>query len=251
MVQTTNTFDDRYAEVKELVDRHNLDRAYEAAWQLVTDFPHRFDAYFILNYVVCVGDKHGGPHFYSPDVIDRAYQNVTDIDAAELRLRVGDMKRDRAIGLIRYAVYEFDLERAGEIIQKLRGDRKADTDNEVVGEHANDPNRMAVLLDVEGRLCYARGQYREAESLHDLAYTRWVALSGTGRVDLVFVYNNFVHWLKSIVALYGRNDPRAKLLARRIRTMCPTNCRNRSTEATVIRTPFVGNWLHDMATRRR
>jgi hypothetical protein len=245
----SQTFEDNYSEVEALADRRSMDLAYDAARRLVEEFPDEIHAWFILNYVVCVGDKAGGPHFRSPDVVREAQLRFADRTTAEVTLTIGDMKRDRAIGLIRYAVDEFDLAAAEEIIAKLRGVYGGLLEKgEIIGEHRNDLNRLAELLDVEGRLHYARRQYIDADRKHSQAYTAWLALGR--KADPVWVYNCRVHWLKAVVAAYGRRFVRAKWLDGSIHAGCPGS-RNRGIEATVIRLPFVGNRLHDRLIRRR
>jgi hypothetical protein len=239
----TQTFEDRYGEVEALADRRSMDLAHDDARQLVKEFPGEIRAWFILNYTVCIGDKAGGPRFRSPDVIREMQLRFADRMTDEVRLVIGDAKRDRAIGLVRYAVGETDLETAETIVKKLRGayDEPLE-DNEIIGEHRSDPNRLAVLLDVEGRVLYARRRYIAADRKH--------ADAARGLTNPVWAYNNKVHWLKVIVEAYGRNSAEARQLVRGIKAGCPGS-RNRGIEATVIRLPLVGNWLHDRLIRRR
>ena len=236
MATRAETFAEHDTEVRELADHRDMDLAHDAAKQLVRDFPEMALAHFRLNYVICVGNKGGGARFASPDVIARAGR-CTDLPPDQITLIVGDMKRDRAIGLIRFAFDYVELQMAEEVIAALR--KK---------EHADDPNRLAVLFDVEGRLAYARRCYTDAVKLHEKAHQGWMDM--TSGADPVWIYNNKVHWLKAIVAAHGRKAAMAKWLVEDIRRGCPGS-RNRGIEATVIMMPVVGNWLHDQATRRR
>ncbi len=243
------SFTKDHAAVKALADRRSMDLAYEAARKLVRDFPEEPEAWFILNYTVCVGNKAGGARFMSPHIIREAEAHFADSFDPRVQLVIGDAKRDRAIGLIRYRLGEEDLKLAETIVAKLRGTYKGELeDGEVIGEHKDDPNRLAALLDVEGRALYARRRYIAADRKHSDAHRAWHAIGDLA--DPVWIYNNELHWLKTLVKLGYRHSTEAQDLIADIKRGCPGS-RNRRLEATIILLPFVGNRIHDRLTRRR
>lgn len=245
----SRSFTEDYAEAKALADRRSMDLAYDAARELAQNFPDVLDVWFLLNYVVCVGDKAGGARFMSPHVIREAQQHFASRMTDSVRLVIGDMKRDQAFGLVRYARDDRDLKLAETIIAKLRGTYKGKLeDGEVIGEHRSDPNRLAALLDAEGRVLYARRRYIAADRKHADAHRAWQELGGPA--DPVWIYNNLIHWLKAMVGAGGRSSAEARLLVSSIKAGCPGS-RNRGIEARVILLPLVGNRLHDRLIRRR
>ena len=233
--QRFSSFEEGVALVDRLIGYRNLEPAYQAAQDLARQFPRRAQAHFLYNLVVCLSNKGGGAR-YSQHILDDA-RRCPDFDG---KIN-GDMQRDRAIGLIRFASgpKHADLILAENII----GDAQT--------LHAGDPDRLACLRDINGRLLYAKRRYRDAVSEHQAADDNWVEIGD--QANPVWAYNNKVHWLKAIVAGYGRNAAQARWLERDIRSGTPKGSRNRSMEARIIRgLPLgAGNLVHDWLTQHR
>ena len=225
------TFEEQRHVVEHLMDRRNLTAAHAAARRLVENFPDEIQAYFVLNLVCCLSRKAGGPQ-QTPVIIAeaRARCPLTFTPIIE-----GDMLRDQVVGMVR-----FDTRRLRSAVPILA---------EIQALHAGDSNRSACLLDIRGRVFYARRLYDSAVAMHQRANESWEQLGDAS--DPVWVYNNWVHWLKARVATGGRDSAQAKWLVRNVQTKCPPASRNRSVEAQVILWPIVGNRLHDFIVRHR
>ena len=218
-------------QVRRGIGRRNLEPAYNLAKWLERRYPDHADTYNVLNLVVCLIDRDGGGRC-SQRLIDKARECTDYTD-----LLGGDMQRDRVIGLTRYARDNDDLVLAEQLI------------DEAERLHDGDPNRLACLKDVRGRLAYARGAHTDAVALHSEAHRLWDGMY-TG-ADQNWVYNNLVHWLKAVVAEQGAWSRQAGRLSALIRVQRPEGAPNRHREARVIRTPLIGNRIHDALTRRR
>jgi hypothetical protein len=224
-------FEDGAQQVRQGIGRRALKPAYIAATWLVRHYPERGQSYNLLNLVVCLSGRDGGP--LEAYRLLEAAQKCSDY-TPELG---GDMVRDQIIGLIRYAKGNANtLNLAAELLQQARR------------VHAQDPNRLACLQDVEGRLAYAERLYGQAVKMHRRADQSWSELGD--RADKTWVYNNLVHWLKAVVAYRGARSVEAMELAERIRDSRPADAPNRYREAFVIRLPL-GNTVHDVLTRWR
>jgi hypothetical protein len=230
-----SSFEEGVALVEKLIDHRNLEPAYYAAQDLARQFHAHAQSHFLYNLVVCLSNRGGGAR-YSQHILDDA-RRCPDFDG---KIN-GDMQRDRAIGLIRFASgpKHADLILAESII----GDAQT--------LHAGDPDRLACLRDINGRLLYAKRRYRDAAREHEAANTNWAEIGDLA--NPVWVYNNKVHWLKATVAGYGRDAAQARWLERDIMSGPPEGSRNRGTEARIIRgLPLgTGNLVHDWLTRHR
>lgn len=227
-----NSFEDACAAVERSIGHRNLNLAYDLVRWMSTAYSTRAQTYNLYNLVVCLNNREGGALF-SEHMISKA-KSASGYKAP----MGGDMQRDRAIGLIRYAQGDQRMLEAAE--------RAID---EALHLHAEDANRIACLYDVRGRLAFARRDYEDALRLHQRADRQWQTLGD--RADHTWIYNNLVHWLKATVALHGGLSRQAGTLANRIRNSRPDGAPNRYREAVVIRVPVVGNPIHDSLTRRR
>jgi hypothetical protein len=232
-------FDLRCRQIDSLINQRCMRKARTLAELLVNDAmsteikPDNLgQAYFLLHLATCLTSRGNGLTASSQQIIAEAQRNCPDFTN-----RVhGDMLRDRVLGLTRTHRAE-NLLAAGKLLPSISN------------LHATDPNRLACLTGVSGRIAYARRNYGVALTLHEQAQTMWNCL-GTAANDL-WVYNNRVHWLKAIVAAGERQSPLARRLAWRIANNCPEGTKNRGGEVRVILLPIVGNWLHDLALRYR
>lgn len=224
-------FEDGVRQVQQGIGRRRLKPAYDAAKWLIAMYPDRTQSYNMLNLVVCLNGWDGGP--LEAGRLLEAAQECEDY-TPEVG---GDMIRDRIIGLIRYAKGNANtLNLAADLLQQARE------------LHAEDPNRLACLEDVEGRLAYAERLYGRAVKMHRQADESWGDLAEDA--NKTWVYNNLVHWLKAVVAHTGARSEEARTLAERIRGSRPVDAPNRYREAFVIRLPL-GNPVHDVLTRWR
>ncbi|MGD8374201.1 MAG: hypothetical protein PVI21_05110 [Candidatus Woesebacteria bacterium] len=111
-------------------------------------------------------------------------------------LHEGDCERDQALYCIRY---------------KLLGSAERHIER-AIRLHADNPNRLAALQMVHGRICYARGHYQLAISYLDNALRQWNALTkrinsgekNLDRADPQWRLNCMRWLLKSTIANSGR-----------------------------------------------
>lgn len=193
------TFADRIREVDELTRHWRLDRAYRAALKLKQDFPDEPAAHTLFHLLVCLtdsqGGKGGGLFYVSPRLIDDAVKTVPGFENS---MAHGDMLRDQLLGLVRFRSARSDcLEVAATLPARIEN------------LHSGDYNRLACLDDARARLTAAQGDLLTACDLHNRAHQTWTDLR-YGEADPNWVHFNLVHWLRTSIALWGRNHIRTK-----------------------------------------
>ena len=213
-----------------MINRRKWSSAVYEARALVRDAPERAESFNKLNLASCLANP-GAAMEHSPRLIDQAREceDVTD-------KLIGDMMRDRVIALIRMHTVD-SLATAGDVIEDVKR------------LHANDESRLACIIGVEARLLFACGEYRRAAEAHTEADKIWRSI-GNG-ADQQWMYNNYTHWLRSVIAVgYIRNMRMITQLVGLINTRCPEGAKKRTDEAAVMLLPFVGLRLYDWRARR-
>jgi hypothetical protein len=201
---TDHSFEQRYRRIEGLINGGQLREASMEAANFATA-TDQARALFLLNLIVNI--TNWGVGAGSDRLVDWAHK-CSDATPEIL----GDMKRDQAIGLIRFRGHggrdaQADLDAASLLLSQVQE------------RHQNDPNRMACLQGVRGRLAFAYSSYDAAIAHHREADLAWANLGQ--QQNLVWRYLNLVQWLRATVALQGHSSTLARQLAMRIQNECP------------------------------
>lgn len=237
MTSPVGDFERRLAATQELTKHWNLFQAFSAARNLLRDFPQEARAHTLFHLLVCLtdneGGQNGGMRYKSPQLIDNAIRIVPGFKNSVAH---GDMLRDRLLGLVRFH------DKAHDSLVVAR-----DLPTQIENLHRGDGNRLACLTDAKARLYEAEGDPLAAYDTHKLAHQDWMGLP-EGEADPNWVHFNLVHWLRTSIALWGRNAPHTKeimtLLAAETERAPGAHGKG---QIRVIRTPIIGlrvyRWL--------
>jgi hypothetical protein len=215
----TDDFEQQYQHIEGLINSGQLREAFrEAASFAATNSQAR--AVFLVNLVVSMTDWGVGVH---SDRLINWVRTCSDTTQEVL----GDMERDQAMGLIRFRARgsdaRFDLAAAALLLTRVQY------------HHQHDPNRMACLRGVRGRLAFAHGDYDAAIVHHREADLAWANLDQ--QQNLVWRYLNLLQWLRATIARHGRRSTAAGELVRRIRRECPQGFPPHTRPLRVLMTP--------------